>query len=83
MSSTSSCVSCSFYRAWSSVGFRAPPSPGRAPKSRHREIGRDTGRPKRMIADRRRDANRHRPPADHPPRVRLQHGLIDEFDAPV
>src|ERR1019366_10415298 len=41
----------------------------------------DPGRPKRMIADRRENANRRRALADHPPRVRLPHGLLGKFDA--
>ncbi len=45
------------------------------------QIRRDSRRPERMIADRRENANRHRPFADHPPRVRLPHRLQCQLDA--
>ena len=47
------------------------------------QIGGDPRRPKRMITDRRENANRRRPLADHSPRIRLRHGLAGQFDAVV
>ena len=42
------------------------------------EVRRDPRRPKRMIADRRENADRHRPPANRPLRVRLSHWLLGQ-----
>ena len=44
------------------------------------EIGSDSRRPKRMITDRRENANRLCPPADHFPGVRLAHRPEGQFD---
>lgn len=44
------------------------------------EIRRDARRSKRMIADRRVNANRHRAPTDHPPSIRLRHGLFSQLN---
>ena len=42
------------------------------------EIGRDPGRAKRVIADRRHDAGRDGAPADHAPGVGLVHRLLGQ-----
>jgi hypothetical protein len=43
-----------------------------------RQLGRDPGRPERVIADRRHDPGRRRPPADHAPGIGLAHGLVGQ-----
>ena len=42
------------------------------------EIGRDAGRPKTVIADRRVDTDGNRAAPDHAPGIGLRHGLFEE-----